>query len=100
MGHKTLVMFVVAGCVAMAGVADAQKPVNVSLGGGFTTPNSEVRDHLGDGYNFNFGVQVNATPVIGIEGLYSYNGLGEKRISIPVSGTPGEPQYQPTFSPT
>jgi hypothetical protein len=27
--------------------------------------------------------------VIGIEGLYSFNGLGDKRISIPVSGTPG-----------
>ena len=51
-------------------------------------PNSEVKDHLGNGYNFNFGVEVNVTPVIGIEGLYSFNGLGEKRISIPVSATP------------
>ena len=71
-------------------IASAQdKKVNVSIGGGFTAPNSEVRDHLGDGYNFNFGVQVNVTPVIGIEGLYSFNGLGEKQISLPVSGTPG-----------
>ena len=31
----------------------------------------------------------NVTAVIGIEGLYSFNGLGEKRISIPVSSTPG-----------
>ena len=71
-------------------IASAQdKKVNVSIGGGFTAPNSEVRDHFGDGYNFNFGVQVNVTPVIGIEGLYSFNGLGEKQISLPVSGTPG-----------
>ena len=55
------------------------------LGGGYTAPNGEVRDHLGDGYNFVIGGQYNATPVIGIEGLYSFNGLGEKRISIPVS---------------
>ena len=42
-------------------------------------PNSEVKDHLGDGFNFNFGVEVKVTPVIGIEGLYSFNGLGDKR---------------------
>jgi len=71
-----------------ASAARAQdKPVEISLGGGWTMPNSEVRDHLGNGYNFNFGVQVNVNPIIGIEGLYSFNGLGEKRISIPV--TPG-----------
>jgi len=59
------------------------------LGGGFTMPNAEVRDHLGDGWHFTIGGQYNATPVIGIEGLYSFNGLGEKRLSIPVSGAPG-----------
>ena len=71
--------------------------MNVSLGGGFTMPNSDVQDHLGDGYNFNFGVQVNVTPVIGIEGLYSFNGLGEKRISIPVSVTPADHPSPRTF---
>ena len=77
--------------VAMLPVAaQAQdKPVNFSIGGGWTAPNSEVRDHLGDGYHFNIGLQVNVTPVIGIEGLYSFNGLGDKRLSIPVSGSPG-----------
>ena len=29
------------------------------------------------------------TPVFAIEGLYSFNGLGQKQISVPVSGTPG-----------
>ena len=65
------------------------QPVNFSIGGGYTVPNGDVRDHLGDGYNFNIGLQVNVSPVIGIEGLYSFNGLGDKRISIPVSPTPG-----------
>ena len=75
---------------AMPAAAYAQeKKVNVSFGGGFTAPNSEVRDRLGDGYNFTFGVQVNVTPVIGIEGLYSFNGLGDKQISVPVAGNPG-----------
>ena len=71
-----------------AGAQAQDKKVNFSFGGGYTAPNSEVRDHLGDGYNFTLGVQVNVTPVIGIEGLYSFNGLGKKQISIPVSPTP------------
>jgi len=73
----------------LAVCAQAQeKRVLFSIGGGFTAPNSEVRDHFGDGYNFNIGLQVNVTPVIGIEGLYSFNGLGDKDISIPVFPTP------------
>jgi hypothetical protein len=59
--------------------------VHVSFGGGWTAPNSEVRDRLGDGYNFNFGLDVAITPVISIEGLYSFNGLGQKNIQVPVS---------------
>jgi opacity protein-like surface antigen len=78
--------------------AQAQdKKVNFSIGGGFTMPNAEVRDHFGDGYHFNIGLQVNVTPVIGIEGLYSFNGLGDKQISIPVSGTPGGPAVPTDF---
>ena len=74
---------------ASPGLAHAQdKKVNVSFGAGFTIPNSEVRDHLGDGYNFNFGVQVNVTPVIALEGLYSFNGLGSKDLSIDVFPQP------------
>jgi hypothetical protein len=90
MTHRWLFAFAFTACSAMAGIAEAQdKPVNFSLGGGYTAPNAEVRDHLGDGYNFNIGLQFNVTPVVGIEGLYSFNGLGEKRISIPVSPDPG-----------
>lgn len=87
MRNRTVLLLVAA--LMAATPALAQEKVKVSFGGGYTAPNSEVRDHLGDGYNINFGVQVNATPVVGIEGLYSYNGLGRKRISVPVSGTPG-----------
>jgi opacity protein-like surface antigen len=72
----------------MKAQAQGDKKVNVSLGGGFTMPNSEVRDHLGNGYNFNFGVDVAVTPVLSIEGLYSFNGLGSKVIKVPVSPTP------------
>src|SRR5512145_2220178 len=90
MRYKALITVAVSALIFFPVAAQAQeKNVHVSFGGGFTAPNSDVKDHLGNGYNFNFGVEVKVTPVIGIEGLYSFNGLGEKRISIPVSGTPG-----------
>jgi opacity protein-like surface antigen len=68
----------------------------VSLGGGWTAPNSEVSDRFGQGYNFNFGVDVAVNPVVSIEGLYSFNGLGEKNVRInvadnPIAGAPGVP---------
>ena len=98
MRHPTAI--VLAACLLVTALpiqAQAQeRPVNFSIGGGFTAPNSEIRDHLGDGYNFNIGLQVNVTPVIGIEGVYSFNGLGQKSISIPVSPTPNGGTGVPT----
>ena len=82
--------------VATSAYAQDVRPVNFSFGVGFTRPNSDVRDHLGDGYNINFGLQVNVTPVIGIEGLYSFNGLGDKQITIDVASQPGLPATIPT----
>ena len=80
MRYITLFVLAVSTLGAFPVTAQAQdKKVSFSLGGGFTTPNSEVKDHLGSGYNINFGVEVKATPAIGIEGLYSFNGLGDKR---------------------
>ena len=97
MRYKTLVVLAVSIVGALPVAAQAQdKKVSVSLGGGFTAPNAEVKDHLGNGYNVNFGVEVKVTPVIGIEGLYSFNGLGEKRLSLPVSPTPNPGSSVPT----
>ncbi len=98
MRHSTTVMFV-AGLVALALPIAAQgqeQRVNVSFGGGHTQPNAEVSDRLGGGYNFNFAVQVNVTPIIGIEGMYSFNGLGDKRLTLPVYPAPVESGGVPT----
>jgi opacity protein-like surface antigen len=73
-----------------------EKKAQFTIGGGFTAPNSEVRDHLGDGYNFNIGLQVNVTPIFAIEGLYSFNGLGDKTLTIPLFPQPLENGGTPT----
>ena len=88
--HKRIVVFI-AGLVVMAAPVAAQDQDKRGLfiiGGGYSSPNSEVSDHLGDGYNFTIGGQVNVNRKFGIEGLYSFNGLGDKRISVPVFATP------------
>jgi opacity protein-like surface antigen len=80
-----------AACVVATSPLTAQAQdsrVHFTFGGGYTQPNAEVSDRLGGGYNFNFGLEVQVTPVVSIEGLYSFNGLGDKRISIPVSVQP------------
>jgi opacity protein-like surface antigen len=87
--HRRLLVFAAGLLLAVPVMAQAQeKRALFSVGGGFTAPNSEVRDRIGDGFNFNVGLQVNVTPIFAIEGLYSYNGLGEKDISIDVFPQP------------
>jgi outer membrane protein with beta-barrel domain len=71
--------------------AQAQAPedhLHFSFGGGFTSPNSDVRDRLGNGYNILFTVQYDLTRFVGIEGFLSTNSLGDTQLSIPVSAAP------------
>ena len=87
MRHRIAFVFVLAAALSTLTPlgAQAQSRAHFTLGGGYTAPNSDVADRLGGGYNFNIGVDVDVNPVFGIEGLYSFNGLGEKRIAVPVS---------------
>ena len=98
--RKYLSVFTVALLVsAVPMTAQAQeKRTLFSIGGGFTAPNSDVRDHLGDGYNFTIGLQVNVNPVFGIEGLYSFNGLGEKTRTVNFADIPGGPTSPTTLT--
>ena len=99
MRHIRFVVLASFAVTVFASQASAQdKKVEGIISGGYTAPNSDVRDHLGDGYNFNIGAQVNVSPVLGIEAMYSFNGLGDKRISVPVSPTPGAPGVPTDFS--
>jgi hypothetical protein len=60
-----------------AGAQD--KRVDGNIGGGYTFSLSDVRDHLGDGFNIDVGVTVNVTPVVGIQAEYGFTGLGRSR---------------------
>lgn len=100
---KRVFVFVIVALVALTAPAAAQNPenkVNLNIGAGYTLTSGEVRNHLGDGYNFNIGVTFNLTPMIGIQGEYSFNGLGEKEIQIPVFPSPvnSSSSNQPFFA--
>ena len=72
------------------------KPVEVNIGGGYTFALSDIRDHLGDGYNVNFGATFNLSKTIGIQGEYSFNGLGRKNVQIPLVPQPKDGTSVPT----
>jgi opacity protein-like surface antigen len=84
--------FVVAAMVLAAVPAFAQvdeKKVNVNFGGGYTfTLNGDARERIGDGFNFAAGLTFNVQPKFGIQVEWSYTGLGEKQIFLPVSPAP------------
>ena len=100
MHRKVFVLAVGVLMSALPLAAQAQdKPGSFSIGGGYTAPNSDVRDRLGDGYNFVIGGQWNVNPKFGIEALYSFHGLGEKRVTIPIASNPiaGSPTVDTDF---
>jgi len=86
------------GLASPASAQDPEKKVTFLVGYGYTWALSEVGDVLGDGYNFNIGATFKASPLIGIEGIYSFNGLGSVDFTFPVSETPGAPGVDTPFS--
>jgi hypothetical protein len=78
--------------------AQPPKRWNVSIGGGFVVPDSEVRAQVGSGWGLQLGVQFNVTPVFGIEGFLATNILGDNDVRLGVSPVPFAPSVPATFS--
>ena len=96
---RTLFASTAVALLAWATPALAQdKLVDVNVGAGYTFALSDIRDHLGDGYNVNFGITFNVSETFGIQGEYSFNGLGQKTIQIPVSPAPNAATVPTDFS--
>jgi opacity protein-like surface antigen len=90
---RRILSFILALLVVTVAAPRAQaqeKPVTVNLGGGYTFALSDVREHLGDGYNINLGVTFNINENFGIQTEYSFTGLGQKLVDLPtVTPPPG-----------
>ncbi len=76
--RKVTAILFLAALVAAAPASAQDKLVNVNIGGGYTFALSEIRDHLGDGYNFSLGLTVNASPVIGFQVEYRIHRPGRE----------------------
>ena len=78
--------------LAAAAPAHAQddRVVYMNIGGGFTVPVSDVSERFGTGGGFNLGVIIEppATPLLGIQVEYGYNGLAGQDKHIPLFETP------------
>src|SRR5436190_10818206 len=64
------------------------KPVQLTIGGGFTGVYGAGSDRLGNGGNFTLGVLFNVNPVLGVQAEYAWNGVKQKQLSLPVFPQP------------
>jgi opacity protein-like surface antigen len=74
---------------ALPAAAQDDKPVQFTIGGGYTAVLGAASDRVGSGGNFTLGVLFKPSPVFGIQGEYGWNGMKQKQLSLPVSGAPG-----------
>lgn len=81
-----------------AGPAAAQdeRPVKLTLGGGFTGVYGDGADRIGNGGNFTLGVLFKVGPQADLQAEYAWNGMKQKQLSLPVSATPIEGDAVPT----
>jgi len=81
--------FFVATVLLAAAPAAAQddKPVHLTIGGGFTGIYGDASDRIGNGGNFTLGVLFKVSPTLALQGEYGWNGIKNKQLSLPVFPT-------------
>jgi opacity protein-like surface antigen len=82
-------LFVAALCAATPVAAQDERPVQLTIGGGYTGVLGPASDHgVGSGGNFTIGALFKVSPVMSLQGEYGWNGMKQKQLSIDVSPTP------------
>jgi opacity protein-like surface antigen len=76
--------------VAAAPVAGQDRPVQLTIGGGFTGVYGDGADHVGNGGNFTIGALFKVSPVVALQGEYGWNGMKQKNLKVDVAPTPIE----------
>jgi len=79
---------VVATLLAAPVAAQDERPVQLTIGGGWTGVYGAGKDHVGSGGNFTIGALFKLNPVVGIQGEYGWNGMKQKQLQLPVSVNP------------
>ncbi len=73
---------------ALPAAAQDERPVQFTIGGGYTGVYGAASDRVGSGGNFTIGVLFKPSSVFGIQGEYGWNGMKQKQLSLPVSAQP------------
>jgi opacity protein-like surface antigen len=72
----------------MPAAAQDVKPVQLTIGGGYTSVLGPVRDHVANGGNFTIGVLFNTQSPLSFQAEYGWNGMMKKQIDLNVSQLP------------
>lgn len=78
-------VFVAAAMVATTAAAQDVKPIQLTIGGGYTSILGEAKNHIGNAGNFSVGVLYNMNPIFSVQGEYGWNGSTKKQVLLPVS---------------
>jgi opacity protein-like surface antigen len=82
-------VFVAAAMAATTAAAQQDvKPIQLTIGGGYTSVLGAAKNHVGNAGNFTVGVLYNANPVFSLQGEYGWNGAKKKQIQLPVYVAP------------
>ena len=73
---------------AVPAAAQDERPVQLTIGGGWTGVYGAGKDHVGSGGNFTIGALFKASPIFALQGEYGWNGMGQKQLSLPVFPNP------------
>jgi opacity protein-like surface antigen len=68
---------------ATTATAQDVKPIQLTIGGGWTSVLGPAKDHIGQAGNFTLGILFNVNPIIGLQGEYAWNGVKRKTVNLP-----------------
>lgn len=90
--------FILAAAALAAVPAAAQdKPVQVTIGGGYTSVLGPIHDHVANGGNFTLGLMFNTKSALKIQTEYGWNGMMKKSINLNVASNPIAPGVPTPF---
>ena len=84
MFRRVGLVFVAAVMTATTAAAQDVKPIQLTIGGGWTEVLGPAKDHIGQAGNFTLGVLFNLNPIYSVQGEYAWNGVKKKQLSIPL----------------
>ena len=82
--RKFAFVVVAATLAAAPAFAQDEKPVQLTIGGGFTGVYGAGSDRLGNGGNFTVGVLFHTQSPVSIQAEYGWNGMQKKTVQVPV----------------